>query len=671
MSQENKVFDVLSTFGLSPIESQAYIYIARHGVLTCKEVSHGLKRHTAQIYPVLKNLQAKGLVESTLEAPCRYTAISFDKIIDLSVQIKHQEALAIERERNQLLNYWMQFGQPSKQSPLERFVVIEGNRVYSKIAEMLKESKAEFFCISSLRGIIKAEELGIFGVGESSEVKIRLLTELTNENANQAKVLLAEILKAKPNLGVRKINFGKLPSRLVIKDSDELLFFVNQSDAAIMEENTCLWTNCKALVQAFALIFEDSWNNSTDINSNLTNAHPENGDNAEVSFDEMVIADRYNKALALGNRAITFLLPASGLSKLCNKKDILETKRAKGVVIRILAPITKENLREALQLLNLCEVRHVSSNYVETVLIDDSIVLQVQDGGTEGKVKFVRTNDSEYVNPIKDGLNNLWDRSRSPSSETLEFISPYGPPVFPFHPDDERKRYHNSSVIQMVPYSMVNEKDISNQCINAQKIVCNNPEREISRAYSSLGCAILHQPTFLNLPSIILQPTKVDKQSSFGEEDYILISMEDENEAGGKSETIYRHVAVAGDNPNSQQILRAIYPEANVQLLKPDEIQIRIHGNKLFAGWTVPIQLVPMKYVLPPSCIIIEGYGKVHPRAFTYISPSGFKHEVQENYFDAFVTFIHSKMQYSGSGTEGFFYRDFISTNYPPRIDRR
>jgi hypothetical protein len=81
-----------------------------------------------------------------------------------------------------------------------------------------------------------------------------------------------------------------------------------------------------------------------------------------------------------------------------------------------------------------------------------------------------------------------------------------------------------------------------------------------------------------------------------------------------------------------------------------------------------PYNLFP-RIVLRP-CIIIEGYGKVHPRAFTYISPSGFKHEVEENYFDAFVTFIHAKTQYTGPGTEGFFYRDFISTNHPPHPER-
>jgi hypothetical protein len=49
------------------------------------------------------------------------------------------------------------------------------------------------------------------------------------------------------------------------------------------------------------------------------------------------------------------------------------------------------------------------------------------------------------------------------------------------------------------------------------------------------------------------------------------------------------------------------------------------------------------------------------------LNPSGYKSEIEENFFDAFVTFMHPSSKYSGPGTDGCFARDYILTNTPPQ----
>ena len=79
-----------------------------------------------------------------------------------------------------------------------------------------------------------------------------------------------------------------------------------------------------------------------------------------------------------------------------------------------------------------------------------------------------------------------------------------------------------------------------------------------------------------------------------------------------------------GDNPvgvtlRRESTLETAPLKQNCRLVKKDEIQIRVYGNSLFCGWAVPIQLYPFKYVLPPACLLVEGYGKVktkHSRLF-------------------------------------------------------
>jgi hypothetical protein len=60
--------------------------------------------------------------------------------------------------------------------------------------------------------------------------------------------------------------------------------------------------------------------------------------------------------------------------------------------------------------------------------------------------------------------------------------------------------------------------------------------------------------------------------------------------------------------------------------------------------------------------MMIEGYGDVKTTGYTMDIPQRFKVEIEQNYFDAFVTFMHPSSRYSGPGTDGLFVRDYIRT---------
>ena len=104
----------------------------------------------------------------------------------------------------------------------------------------------------------------------------------------------------------------------------------------------------------------------------------------------------------------------------------------------------------------------------------------------------------------------------------------------------------------------------------------------------------------------------------------------------------------------------------NVILVKKDKLQVRVQGNTLFAGWTMPIPLYPPKHSLPPCCLLFEGHGELKPGVSTTSVPSGRTQVHEFNRFEAFVTFLHPSSKYSGPGTDGFFDREHIMTAYPP-----
>jgi hypothetical protein len=216
-------------------------------------------------------------------------------------------------------------------------------------------------------------------------------------------------------------------------------------------------------------------------------------------------------------------------------------------------------------------------------------------------------------------------------------------------------------------HAALTEKDVLDKIINAKKIPIKDPLKDISVAYYSSGVSVIHPPTYLNLPDMIILARHIDKQSSMGAEDTMAIHLLLDTPKG----YAYVRAATLGDNPagvDFRKKLNAGTPvEQYCHLVKEDEIQIRLHGNTLFVGWTVPIPLYPPPFVLPPACLLFEGYGELKTGASKWQTPKGHMHLAEYNSFDAFVTFFHPASKYSGPGTDGFLRRDVIMTSYPPK----
>ena len=135
---------VLKELGLTEKEAEVYIFLAKHGTLKGIEVTKYMKKQKAQIYNILKNLQNKGLVQSTIEFPARFTAVPLETAIDLNIKAKREAAALIESTKQGILDYWKTISKPEEPLPTERFVVIEGNsKIFPKISQMINETKEE------------------------------------------------------------------------------------------------------------------------------------------------------------------------------------------------------------------------------------------------------------------------------------------------------------------------------------------------------------------------------------------------------------------------------------------------------------------------------------------------------------------------------------------------
>jgi sugar-specific transcriptional regulator TrmB len=669
LSQE-QVLKTLLGLGLTRLDSQVYIYLAKKGPQKGRDLLKGLKIPRQQLYRSLKNLQSKGIVSGTFEHPARFTAISFDKILDLFIKSKIAEAQLIQERKSEILTSWQSISVGETTDSEAKFTVIEGRGyIYSKILQMIKETKKQLSTITSIAGLLRAEQFGVFDEivdhPLKEEVDFQFITEVSGQNMSNMQKLLDRMPKNLSNIKGRNPDFGfKLSPRMVIRDEDEILLFINPlNDENLTEkDDVSLWTNCKTIVQSFSTMFEDLWLNSTDM-TKTTKETTSLPNEIETIKDRELANERYCKALETAKEEIVMMTSSQGLIEISKNLVTLNECSRRGVLIQILAPVIKDNLEAAKKLQLFCKIRHIPTNYTEATVIDSKEFYQFRGTNQIDRETVFYSDNLGYIKKIANNLNNTWKTAIPLTDKTLEsMLGPYSS-----RPSDFIMRRMKIDQIQIIEEKQkITEKEIVEKMLTAKRKPVKDISKDLHIMYASGGSAIVHPPESFNLPDLMFEIQHIDKHSGLGQADAITVFLLLDTPNG----KLFVPAGGLGDNPKGVAFRKSHYAgfpaSENHRLVRKNELEVRVHGNTLFAGWTVPMPLLPPKYVLPPACITIEGYGNVKTNAYTISLPSGFKNRLESNGFDAFVTFMHPASKYSGPGTDGFFIRDLVMMMTPP-----
>jgi len=676
LSQE-RVLKTLMDLGLTQSDAKVYIFLGKRGLQKGIDIARALKIRKQQIYRSLKNLENKGLVSATLDYPARYSAENFRKVIDLFIRAKMEEAQSLRQSKVSILQDWQSIAISENEDTSEKFTVIKGrNIIYSKIQQMIHQTKKHLSATTSVPNLARADQFGLidgtFDQPIRDGIQLRFIIDLSEKNVQTVKNLLRKTPKQLSYLKIRVPDLGvRIFNRMIIRDEEEAMFFINtDADSATADQDDlCLWTNCRSLVYAFTGVFEDLWRNSTDIKSKIVQI--ETGKPmTETSLIQETEAThkKHVETILSAEKEIIMMTSAESLFRFWKNKTFTKKWAERGVSAKIMAPITTENFEAAKQLSQFIEVRHVPQSYLETTIVDGKHLFQFRKTSSDDKVPMdathfrdsFYTNDFEQVGRMANSINDIWKNAQPPSTFTLESIKPYGfmpPPLSNNH----WKVMQGVTIVEEKP-GTITEEDVLNKMINA-----NQPLDGEDRLYATAALALIHPPENFNLPDMLLRINHIGKLSGFGAEDNISVHLWLETPEGHA----YVRAANIGDNPVAVTRRRECDfgdspAKQYCRLVKKDKLQIRVFGNSLFCGWAIPIPLYP-KYVLPPACLLVEGYGKVKTRAVSCVLSSGFRCAIEQNYFDAFVTFMHPTSKYSGPGTDGAFIRDLIITTTPPK----
>ena len=105
MNQE-RVYRTLASFGLTRTDAKVYIYLAKKGPRKGKDLCNSLNMQKQQLYPCLKNLQSRGVVTATCKRPVLFSALPFEKVLDLFMKVSIEEAEHLMQNKEELLSAW-------------------------------------------------------------------------------------------------------------------------------------------------------------------------------------------------------------------------------------------------------------------------------------------------------------------------------------------------------------------------------------------------------------------------------------------------------------------------------------------------------------------------------------------------------------------------------------
>jgi sugar-specific transcriptional regulator TrmB len=245
----------LQQVGLSRQEAIVFVNLARAGAATAGELARTSGVNRVQTYRALESLEARGLVEVTLDRPRRYAARAISDVFDMIADEKRAELEKMSEIRTMLLGAWPRLSGGAREPPSVRLQVIKGRaQIYRTLRQFVAGAKEEVLAFTTTKGLQRSYRAGInegLLAAMGRGVKARLAAEIIETNA----ALMKRVAQYVP---LRHVDRQR--ARFVIVDRASILAFLIQDEKTIRgDAETALWTNSPDFVRAHMEFFEKAW----------------------------------------------------------------------------------------------------------------------------------------------------------------------------------------------------------------------------------------------------------------------------------------------------------------------------------------------------------------------------------------------------------------------------
>jgi sugar-specific transcriptional regulator TrmB len=103
---KQRIIKALEGFGLTQVDVQIYVFLAKEGPHTVREITGALNLQESKIDRSLKDLQDIEIVKTSGEHPIQYSAVAFEEVIDLFIEVKKEQTKTMQESREELLSSW-------------------------------------------------------------------------------------------------------------------------------------------------------------------------------------------------------------------------------------------------------------------------------------------------------------------------------------------------------------------------------------------------------------------------------------------------------------------------------------------------------------------------------------------------------------------------------------
>lgn len=423
---DKRLYEILSELGLSKRKTDIYLFLSRKGLQKAQSIAAHLEIDRAQTYRLLRSLKQKGMVEETIESPTRYIAIPIENLIEAHLKDKKSKIANLEAEKTNIINYFKSISKKEAETPMAKFQVVTGrNGIYTKILQMVKQSKKEVAGLTTSLGLIQEDMLGILDMilesaQEKKDVQFKMLANISQENLRTIKGIVKRLPVNNANIEWRHTIIGsRYYPRFVIKDGEEILLYMTTKDEQITstKEDNGLWVASKMFVSTLKASFMEIWRNAINVNDRIKELETGTPIEETTVIKEPVDTQRkIKKVLSTTKNEIMLISSSIGINKLWDN-DLFREYTNRGIKIRIMAPIDLDNLGTAQELSKFYKIKHVSISFLTMMIADHKHLFIFKAPPLEEKITspfYLRntfyTNDKKYVDRANELLNDIWKR---------------------------------------------------------------------------------------------------------------------------------------------------------------------------------------------------------------------------------------------------------------------
>jgi len=363
----------LIDYGLSKNEAKVVTFLAKRGAERASVVARALKLNRTETYRTLRNLLRRGLVEGTLEQPVRFQAVPFSRCLEILITERKNKIAALEERSGLLEREFENLSVETAAPAFERFQVLEGRaRTRQKLLFMCENSKLQIDSIiapSDLTGGSALAILETLSMLAKRGRKVRVITEI-NSSTDGA------VEKFQSSISFRHLDLARRPvPRVSIIDDTEALFGIGGSEEIAGQglEQVALWISSRSYVRTLRAYFSEMWSSATPALARLEAikaGKPE--EELTILKGRAEVRHKMSEILRNSRGTVDFWTTKKGVELLAaHRLEDFEGLRRRKVRIRIIAPITKENLKSAKMLVPVAELRHSEALGPARILIAD------------------------------------------------------------------------------------------------------------------------------------------------------------------------------------------------------------------------------------------------------------------------------------------------------------